>query len=122
MRRRTDDPLPIGSGSLNNHAFRFAIHADVYPKDGEITHGVLWKITAEQLANLDIREGYPFYYDRKIVHITCGNEIYSAWMYYMTPGHQASPPSPAYLNMIIDGFKAFSVPDQQIYNALRQFV
>ena len=119
---RTGSPVPIGRCIVRDHAFRFATHADVFPQKNSTTHGVLWDLDDSQLASLDAREGYPVYYDRKIVKVECGGKIYNAWMYYMTPGHKESPPSDYYYSMLDRGYKTFGVPLSQIETALKRSI
>ena len=118
MAFRTSTSVPIGSGLIRDHAFRFATHADVYPQPGAVTHVVLWEIDDAGLAALDIREGYPHYYDRKIVDVECGGKTYQAIMYYMTPGHKEQPPYESYYKMLQSGYSTFGVPLTQIEDAL----
>lgn len=118
MAFRTSTSVPIGRGLIRDHAFRFAVHADVYPQRGAVTQGVLWEIDDAGLASLDLREGYPHYYDRKIVVVESGGRSYDAWMYYMTPGHREEPPYDGYYKMLTSGYTAFGVPLSQIVDAL----
>jgi gamma-glutamylcyclotransferase (GGCT)/AIG2-like uncharacterized protein YtfP len=118
MALRTGTPVAIGRGLVRDHAFRFATHADVFPQPGTNTFGVLWELDDSQLASLDIREGYPRYYDRKKVVVESGGQSYDAWMYYMTPGHIECPPYEGYYQMLTSGYTAFDVPLGQIVDAL----
>lgn len=118
MSLRTGTPTAIGRGLVRDHAFRFATHGDVYSKINSNTFGVLWEIDDAQLASLDIREGYPHYYDRKIVTVEAGGTTYEAWMYFMTPGHLDEPPHQSYYDMLTRGYTAFGVPLTQIIDAL----
>lgn len=120
MRMRTGQPVAIGRGMVRDHAFRFALHADVYPKIGTDVYGVLWEIDDEALKALDNREGYPYYYDRKRVTVESGGTTYDAWMYYMTPGHPERVPSQGYYDMLVRGYTTFNVPMTQIEVALEQ--
>ncbi len=118
MMMRTGMPLALGRGMVRDHAFRFALHADVYPQAGTNTYGVLWEIDDEALASLDVREGYPYYYDRKMVTVEANGTTYQAWMYYMTPGHPDREPSKGYYDMLVRGYTTFNVPLDQITTAL----
>lgn len=118
MALRTGTPTPIGRALVRDHAFRFAVHADVFPQRGTNTFGVLWELDDSQLASLDRREGYPTYYDRKIVTVESGGRSYEAWMYFMVEGHQESPPYDGYYKMLTSGYTAFGVPLSQIKAAL----
>jgi gamma-glutamylcyclotransferase (GGCT)/AIG2-like uncharacterized protein YtfP len=118
MRLRTGESIAIGRAMVCDHAFRFALHADVYPKQGTDVYGVLWEIDDDALKALDGREGYPYYYDRKIVTVESSGQLYKAWMYYMTPGHPAREPSHGYYSMLVRGYTIFNVPMKQIEDAL----
>jgi gamma-glutamylcyclotransferase (GGCT)/AIG2-like uncharacterized protein YtfP len=120
MIMRTGMPLALGRGLVRDHAFRFALHADVYPQDGANTYGVLWEIDDEALASLDVREGYPYYYDRKMVTVEANGTTYQAWMYYMTPGHPERVPSKGYYDMLHRGYTTFNVPLEQIEQAFER--
>jgi gamma-glutamylcyclotransferase (GGCT)/AIG2-like uncharacterized protein YtfP len=120
MVMRTGNPVAIGRGMVRDHAFRFALHADVYPQVGTDTYGVLWEIDDEALKSLDIREGYPYYYLRKIVDVEANGTIYKAWMYYMTPNHPEREPSKGYYDMLVRGYSTFNVPMDQIIVALER--
>jgi gamma-glutamylcyclotransferase (GGCT)/AIG2-like uncharacterized protein YtfP len=120
MRMRTGQPLALGRGMVRDHAFRFALHADVYPKVGTNTYGVLWEIDDEALKSLDGREGFPYYYDRKMVTVEANGTTYQAWMYYMTPGHPERQPSQGYYDMLVRGYTTFNVPMEQIEVALER--
>jgi len=122
MALRTGTPVAIGRALVRNHAFRFALHADVYPCLGVDTHGVLWEITEEQLAALDQREGYPNYYDRTLVQVESGAKTYTAWMYGMTGTPIIYPPSDRYYGMLDRGYTYFGVPKKQIVEALAESV
>jgi gamma-glutamylcyclotransferase (GGCT)/AIG2-like uncharacterized protein YtfP len=122
MIMRTGQPVAIGRGLVRDHAFRFALHADVYPQEGTNVHGVLWEIDDAALKSLDCREGYPYYYERKIVQVECGGQMYDAIMYYMTPGHQERQPSQGYYDMLVRGYTAFNISLEQIESALQRSV
>ena len=120
MALRTGTPTPIGRGLVRDHAFRFAYHADVFPQRGTNTFGVLWELDDDQLAQLDRREGYPTYYDRKKVVVESGGRSWDAWMYFMVDGHPTAPPPDSYYKMITSGYTAFGVPLSQIQIALKE--
>ena len=65
MAHRCPGAVAFGCATLEGHRFRFAGPADVQRDRHSDVDGVLWDITEECLASLDVLEGYPFYYDRK---------------------------------------------------------
>ena len=87
--------------------------ATVEPLAGTQVHGVLWRVSDDDLATLDGAEGVPVRYrrDRLIVHTNDGPS--PAWVYIdhrVTPG----PPRPGYLPRIIDGAVHHGLPQRWI--------
>lgn len=120
MYERTGDSQSIGRARLPGWRFRFAYYADVVPDPKSVTDGVLWLMSDQGLADLDIREGYPSYYDRQQLEVECQGRVYQAWVYYMRPGEPDAMPSSSYLGMLHRGYSAFRVPKRQIWQSLRK--
>lgn len=120
MVQRTGNPKSLGRARLQGWRFRFAYHADVVPDPSAYVDGVLWKISDSHLASLDLREGYPTYYDRKTVTVEHGGDLYEAIVYYMQSGEPLAPPAESYLGMLHSGYTAFYVPQDQINRALTE--
>ena len=106
----------LGHARLIDHAFRFAVHADVVPCEGSYVDGVLWSITDQDLDHLDQLEGYPTYYGRDRVRVSQGSRIVLAICYSMQPGHADSPPSTGYMNMVLEGYAQHRIPTEQLWN------
>lgn len=121
MQKRCPDAVSHGHAILENFKFRFAYHADIVPEVGEQVHGVLWQVTEKCMQNLDILEGYPYYYDKIIVPIQYKNATLYAYVYHMQPGHLDSNPSKGYLDMVLEGYSQHNVNSSQIYESLRQY-
>jgi gamma-glutamylcyclotransferase (GGCT)/AIG2-like uncharacterized protein YtfP len=120
MASRCPDAVSLGYAKLLDHKFRFAGPADVVPNHGTIVHGVLWDITTECLQALDILEGYPYFYDREPKRVIFRDKEVSALVYYMTPGHHESSPSPSYYEHLIEGYHVHGVPTSQLKRAARR--
>lgn len=118
MRHRCPDSVCIGSAVLADHKFQFNIHADVLPCSGGAVHGVLWRISSRCLANLDILEGYPDYYRRKLVEVVSCGSTYTAWVYYMAEAGVPQPPSNFYLDCLLEGYTEHGLDTAQISSAL----
>ena len=69
MTWRCPGAIPFGHARLLDHEFRFSHHADVVVSVGNSVDGVLWLIDEDHLADLDILESYPSYYDRNILPV-----------------------------------------------------
>lgn len=120
MYQRTGDSLAIGRAKLPGWRFRFAYYADVVEDAAAAADGVLWELTDQGLDNLDIREGYPYYYNRRMVEVQCQGQVYQAWVYYMRDGEPLALPSDSYLEMLHRGYSGFHVPQHQIRRALAE--
>jgi len=87
--------------------------ATVEPSAGAQVHGVLWRVSEDDLAALDRAEGVPERYrrDHLVVHTSAGPS--PAWVYIddrVTPG----PPRPGYLQGIIDAAVQHGLPPRWI--------
>jgi phage replication-related protein YjqB (UPF0714/DUF867 family) len=87
--------------------------ATLEPFAGSTVHGVLWTVTDNDLANLDLAEGVPHRYrrDRLRVHTAFGPS--TPWVYI---DHRIEPgaPRPGYLDRIIAGAVHHGLPNQWI--------
>lgn len=118
MARRCPTARSLGMAILPNHEFRFARHADVLDNPEMDTYGVLWDITRNDLRSLDALEGYPYYYDRKVVEVRHNGRIVRALTYYMQPGAQDALPADSYYNMVKQGYLEHNVPVAQLDEAV----
>jgi gamma-glutamylcyclotransferase (GGCT)/AIG2-like uncharacterized protein YtfP len=121
MASRCPRSTSLGAAILEGHRFRFANHADVVPDPGATVAGVLWEITLDCLVNLDLLEGYPYYYDRKMVEVSCAGKRYQSLVYIMQPGNPCAPPSNTYVNLITEGYLQHGIDCKQLTNALAEF-
>ena len=118
MAMRCPRATSLGRALLPEHNFRFSIHADIVPDPKVDTEGVLWEITAECEKSLDALEGFPTYYQKKIVHVLYEGNWVEAMTYYMTGDLPDEYPSEGYLNMLFEGYAEHGVNDDQIYDSL----
>lgn len=121
MARRCPRAVSHGHARLLDHVFRFSGPADVIKHHDSFVNGVLWTITDECLAALDLLEGYPYYYNRRHKEVLYQGRIVPALVYFMQPGNIDSPPSDSYFNMVLEGYKEHGVPTEQLYNALEMY-
>lgn len=118
MTWRCPGAISFGHARLLDHEFRFSHHADVVASPGESVDGVLWLIDEDHLADLDILESYPSYYNRAILPVEYRGNIIMAECYRMQPDNIEGVPSPRYLDMILEGYREYDIPDDQIWTAL----
>jgi len=118
MTWRCPGAISFGHARLLDHEFRFSYHADVVVSPGESVDGVLWLIDEDHLADLDTLEGYPSYYDRVILPVEYRGNIIMAECYRMQPDNIEGVPSRGYLDMILEGYREYDIPNDQIWTAL----
>ena len=118
MTWRCPGAISFGHARLLDHEFRFSHHADVVVHPGESVDGVLWLIDEDHLADLDVLEGYPSYYDRAVLPVEYQGNIIMAECYRMQPGNIDCGPSKGYLDMIFEGYQEYDIPNDQIWTAL----
>ena len=119
MAGRCPGAVSLGHAVLPNHEFRFAVHADVLENKEMNVDGVLWEINRKHLRSLDMLEGYPFYYDRKVVEVIHNGAIKRALVYYMQPGNLDNMPAQSYLDMLCEGYEENKVPLTQLKSAIK---
>lgn len=88
----------------------------------EAKNGIVWgglfEINDSHLSALDRYEGYPKFYDRKIVKVKDErNNIYNAWVYFRI-GQKQGQPSEEYKKTVIQGAKDCNLPEEYIKNRL----
>lgn len=118
MAGRCPTARSLGSAILPAYEFRFANHADILENDEMDTYGVLWDITKADLRSLDMLEGYPYYYDRKVVEVRHNGRIVRAITYFMNPGNPDAMPAQGYYNMVKEGYLEHNVPTAQLDEAV----
>lgn len=119
MQWRCPGAVSLGHATLHDHGFAFRRFADVYPLDGSVVHGVMWHLDSEHFQALDILEGYPTHYDRKIMTVQHQGRSIKAWVYHMQDQSRISEPGSQYLYCLKEGYQEHSVPDYQIDRALK---
>jgi len=118
MAVRCPQAQSLGPAKLPEHEFRFSIHADIIPNPEFDTEGVLWEITDECERALDALEGFPTYYEKKMVNVLYDGEWVEAMVYYMTGDLPDDYPSDGYLEMLFEGYAEHGVNDDQIHDSL----
>ena len=89
MKQRCPDSVEISAAVLDGWQLKERLCADIEPAPGECVNGALYEISRNDLANLDVYEGYPEFYTRKRVQVTdCAGIFREAWVYVMTPQYQ----------------------------------
>ena len=119
MARRCPEARCLGPAELPGYELVFSQHCDVRPNDQCSVHGLLWELTEQDLANLDILEGWPDYYDRGWVMVHHGDQTVLAITYWMRDSPQLSEPSMPYLACVMEGYMEHDLPVDQVVAAWR---
>ena len=117
MAHRCPAAISLGVAELDGYELVFRGCADINPCPNNTMEGVLWDITDDCLAALDVLEGYPTYYTRYDVPVFHKGKWKTAMVYKMNSG-DIFPPSAGYLRMLFEGYSEHGADVQQIYDAV----
>ena len=117
MAHRCPNAVSLGVAELDGYELVFRGCADIRAREGTTMEGVLWDITDDCLAALDVLEGYPTYYTRYDVPVFHDGEWKTAMVYKMNSG-DIFPPNAGYLRMLFEGYSEHGVDVSQIYEAV----
>jgi gamma-glutamylcyclotransferase (GGCT)/AIG2-like uncharacterized protein YtfP len=113
MRMRCPQARVIGTGTLKNYRLTFRGYgrgvANVERKRGRTVPIVLWEITPECEQALDVYEGFPRLYVKRVVDVLTSEEhVVRATIYVMAEQYEKSPAEPTgtYLRTIWQGYLA----------------
>lgn len=119
--------IDLGAALLRDWQFEMLTFANVHPKVGAETEGVLWEIDDAILESCDWREGYPNLYDRVEVQVEVmapgmpeqsRQHPVTCWVYTLTPqGRQSylrSRASDHYVSCVAEGYRQHGVDLDQL--------
>ena len=110
----------LGKVVLEDHRLAFKNHADAVRSPGSKMECALWLITSACEASLDILEGYPFYYNKKMVDVDFRGTTVRAMIYFMTDNQLYSAPGTGYVNMMRTGYAEHEMNENGIDRALTE--
>lgn len=122
VRQRAGEPAEERLARLENFELNFDKIArggtgtgNIAAAEGRVVHGVLYRLTEEQLKKLDRFEGVPEHYRRSEVNVLDaeGRKI-AAQVYLARKVRRGLKPDRAYLQRIIDGAVEHSLPGDYI--------
>lgn len=124
MAGRCPGARSLGKVTLEGHKLVFKNHADAIRSPNSKMECALWLITDACEASLDILEGYPFYYNKKMVDVDFRGTPVRAMIYFMTDNHLYTTPGQSYVNMMRTGYLEHDMNTDGIdraYNESRMF-
>ena len=113
MRFRCPRARILGTGILKDYKLVFRGNArgcgvaNVEKRKGSEVPVVLWEITKDCEAALDIYEGFPHLYVKKMLEVDFKGQKIKAMAYVMTKGHALAEPIPSYFYTIYESYKYF---------------
>ena len=114
MDLRCPDACVVGPVALENYEllFRRGGFATIAPKEGGKVHGLLWSLSPECERSLDRYEGYPRFYDKRMVTVRDGlGRSLSAMVYIMDERfREPMLPTDSYYNGILEGYQQNGLP------------
>jgi hypothetical protein len=116
MRARCPTATALGTATL--HGWRFIIgvegYASMVPQPGGIVHGVLWRLTARDLAAVNAYERVDGgLYLRRMVPVRRGVRLVPALAYRLRRGGEGRP-RPAYIDLVEAAAREWDLPDRYI--------
>ena len=114
MAYRCPDASVVGPVTLENYEllFRRSGFATIAPKEGETVTGLLWSITPGCERSLDRYEGYPRFYDKRMVTVRDSEGRSLSVMAYIMDERFREPmlPTTTYYNGILEGYRQNGLP------------
>ncbi len=95
--------------------------ATVSPDPASTVFGVLWKLGPDDVIALDRYEGvHEGRYDRRVIDVTPTGHASEPVIVYVDPRTQPGPPRVGYMEKVVHGAHAFSLPTEYL-GQLRSF-
>ena len=114
MEYRCPDASVVGPVVLDGYEllFRRGGFATIAPKEGEQVQGLLWSITQSCERSLDRYEGYPRFYDKRMVTVRDAEGRSLSVMAYIMDERFREPmlPTDTYYNGILEGYRQNGLP------------
>ncbi len=123
MAYRCPDAEFIGAGVLSGHTLVFkggqAGVADIIPAENESVPVAFWRISAADERRLDVYEGFPKLYKKRIVSADFNGEPLPGMVYYMAAEKAVKMPSEYYFNTILDGYLDCGIDSEPLFRFLK---
>ena len=114
MSYRCPDASVVGPVALENYEllFRRGGFATIAPKEGGKVHGLLWSLSPECERSLDHYEGFPRFYDKRMVTVRDAEGRSLSVMAYIMDERFREPmlPTDTYYNGILEGYRQNGLP------------
>ena len=116
MRRRCPTAAAVGAAWLEN--WRFIVtrdgYASILPARGSVVHGVLWRLTARDLAAVNAYESLDSgLYRRRMLPVSQGGRRLKALVYIARDSCEGRP-KPGYQSLVIQAARDWNLPEDYI--------
>lgn len=121
MQPRCPTAAALGTAQLHGHRFLIMRegYASVAPAPGEIVHGVLWRLTARDVAALNAYENIESgLYTREMLPVRQGEATVSA-LVYVGHGRAEGKPRPGYMELVLAAAREWNLPDDYVRGLAR---
>jgi len=126
MADRCPDAQVVGPVVLEGYEllFRRGGFATIGSCEGSKVHGLLWSITPDHERSLDRYEGYPRFYDKRMVAVRDAEGRSLSVMVYIMDERFREPllPSESYYNGILEGYRQNGLPVPELKKAWENVV
>jgi cation transport regulator ChaC len=114
----------VGTGRLDGYRVAFTRRsvrthtgvADIIPQRGSVVWGVLYELGDAAVPILDRKEGHPWAYERRVIHVRRnGSPEERAFTYRVSVREDSEvAPSSAYLEAMLEGAREHSLPREYV--------
>ena len=121
MAARCRGAQAIGTATLAG--WRFVINPDgfgsIAPQPGGCVHGVLWRLTARDLAAINAYESVDSgLYVRRRLAVRCG-DAQAVALVYVTRRQGSGTPRPGYVELVVDAAREWELPEPYVRSLAR---
>lgn len=122
MKRRCPKAIKYGPMTVYDSALVFRFYADVTVREGSLTQGGLWQITADCERALDQYEGVGSggNYMKRYFRIEVEGKKHTCLFYQMKTSKGVMPPSESYIDTIAQGYIDFGLDFDRLDIALQE--
>jgi hypothetical protein len=116
MRARCPDAEALGVATLAG--WRFVVSPDgfgsIAPQPGAIVHGVLWRLSARDVAAVNAYESVDSgLYLRRHLAVRCGAQPATA-LVYIARRQGEGQPRPGYIDVVVEAARDWDLPDDYV--------
>ena len=108
---------PLKPFELKDWELKFFSHATIEPNFGSSVHGVLWDLSPICEETLDIFEGYPTYYTKRL-----WDQDDEEFFFYEMELYRQGSPRQSYIDNIREGYDQWGLPVEALSKSLRNAI